>query len=56
MLPPGCAVGTLWHPGFDSLPGPWITPPVNRDGPIYGGKRVATMRDPDGALIEMVEG
>lgn len=56
MLPPGCAIGTLWHPEFDTLPGPWITPPTVRDGPIYKGKRVATMKDLDGALIEIVEG
>jgi hypothetical protein len=55
MLPPGCAIGTLWHPEFDSLPGPWITPPVKRGGPIYQGKRAGTLRDLDGALIEMVE-
>lgn len=56
MLPPGCAIGTLWHPDFDDLPGPWITPPVERPGPVYKGKRVGTMKDLDGALIEMVEG
>lgn len=55
MLVPGCAIGTFWHPEFDSLPGPWITPPVRRDGPIYQGKRTATMKDLDGALIEIVE-
>lgn len=55
MLAPGCAIGTLWHPDFDRLPGPWITPPVVRDGPIYKGKRVATKKDLDGALIEIVE-
>lgn len=55
MLVPGCAIGTLWHPEFDTLPGPWITPPVHRDGPIYKGKRAGTMKDPDGALIEIVE-
>ncbi|MFN7053934.1 hypothetical protein [Hyphomonas sp.] len=55
MLVPGCAVGTLWHPDFDTLPGPWITPPERRDGPIYQGKRAATMKDLDGALIEIVE-
>lgn len=55
MLVPGCAIGTLWHPDFDSLPGPWITPPTRRDGPIYKGKRVATQKDLDGALIEIVE-
>lgn len=55
MLVPGCAVGTFWHPDFDSLSGPWITPPTKRDGPIYQGKRAATMTDLDGALIEIVE-
>lgn len=55
MLVPGCAIGTFWHPDFDSLTGPWITPPVRREGPVYKGKRVATMKDLDGALIEMVE-
>ncbi len=56
MLPPGCAVGTLWTPDFDALPGPWITPPQERNGPIYKGRRAATIKDLDGALIEIVEG
>ena len=56
MLPPGCAIGTLWHPDFNSLKGPWITEPQPRSGPIYKNKRVATLRDLDGALIEIVEG
>lgn len=56
MLPPGCAIGTLWTPSFDALPGPWITPPAHRDGPIYKGRRSATVKDPDGALVEIVEG
>ncbi|MEM0986558.1 MAG: hypothetical protein AAGJ32_09945 [Pseudomonadota bacterium] len=55
MLVPGCAIGTLWHPDFASLPGPWLSPPTPRDGPIYKGKHVATLKDLDGALIEMVE-
>lgn len=55
MLVPGCAIGTLWHPDFDTLPGPWITPPVRRDGPVYKGRRAGTLRDPDGALVEIVE-
>lgn len=55
MLVPGCAIGTLWHPDFDSLPGPWITPPTKREGPIYNGKRAGTVQDLDGALIEIVE-
>tara|TARA_R110002020_G_scaffold226974_2_gene437561 strand:- start:96910 stop:97791 length:882 start_codon:yes stop_codon:yes gene_type:complete len=56
MLAPGCAIGTLWHPDFDSLKGPWITEPVARDGVIYKGKRAGTMKAPDGTLVEMVEG
>ena len=55
MLVPGCAIGTLWHPDFDSLTGPWITEPVVREGPIYKGKRAGTMKAPDGTLVEMVE-
>ena len=56
MLVPGCAIGTLFHPDFDALPGPWLTAPTVRDGAIYDGKRVGVLQDPDGTLIEMVEG
>ena len=56
MLVPGCAIGTLFHPDFDSLPGPWLTAPTVRDGAIYQGKRAGVLQDPDGTLIEMVEG
>ncbi len=56
MLVPGCAIGTLYHPDFDSLPGPWVSAPIARDGVIYKGKRVGVLKDPDGTLIEMVEG
>lgn len=55
MLAPGCAIGTLWHPDFDTLPGPWLTEPIPRDGAVYQGKRVGVMKDLDGAIIEMVE-
>lgn len=55
MLVPGCAIGTLWTPNFDALPGPWIVPPATREGPIYKGKRVGVMKDLDGTLIEIVE-
>lgn len=56
LLAPGCAVGTLWTPDFDALPGPWITPPARREGVVYQGRRAATLKDPDGALVEIVEG
>lgn len=56
MLVPGCAIGTLYHPDFDGLPGPWLTEPTVRDGVIYKNRRVGVLQDPDGTLIEMVEG
>lgn len=56
MLVPGCAIGTLFHPDFDALPGPWLTQPTLREGAIYKGQRVGVLQDPDGTLIEMVEG
>ncbi|MEC7289321.1 MAG: hypothetical protein VXW22_04415 [Pseudomonadota bacterium] len=56
MLVPGCAIGTLFHPDFDTLPGPWLTEPTVRDGEIYKGRRVGVLKDPDGTLVEMVEG
>lgn len=56
MLVPGCAIGTLFHPDFDNLPGPWLSAPTVRDGAIYKGQRVGALQDPDGTLIEIVEG
>lgn len=55
MLPPGCAIGTFWHPEIDSLQGPWLKEPRISHGMIYNGKRVGTLIDPDGTLIEIVE-
>lgn len=59
MLPPCVAIGSFVHPEFDKLieinKGLWITPPSPRQGVIYKGKRVGTLRDPDGTLIEMIE-
>ncbi|RKQ71964.1 hypothetical protein DES40_1300 [Litorimonas taeanensis] len=59
MLPPCTAIGSFVHPDFDKLAeinkAHWITPPTHRDGEIYKGKRAATLRDPDGTLIELIE-
>jgi len=59
MLPPCAAIGSFIHPEFDKLmdlnTSLWITPPVIRQGVLYGGKRTATLRDPDGTLIELIE-
>jgi catechol 2,3-dioxygenase-like lactoylglutathione lyase family enzyme len=55
-LPPGVALATFVHPDLDTLEGPWIVPPHAPPGAIYGGARAATMKGPDGVLIEVVEG
>lgn len=59
MLPPCAAIGSFIHPDFERLmdinKDNWITPPTHRHGPIYKGKRAATLRDPDGTLIELIE-
>ena len=39
---------------FDALKG-WISPPVVRNGAVYGGRRAGTLRAPDGTLVEVVE-
>lgn len=58
-LPPGVAMGTFWHPDFATVEraaaSQWIGQPAAHDSVIYGGKRAATLRAPDGTLIEVVE-
>ena len=55
MLPPGNALVTLAIDGLDGRGLEFITPPVARDGPVYGGRRSATVRGPAGELLELVE-
>ncbi len=59
MLPPCAAISSFIHPDFDALDAInksfWITRPEIRSGAIYKGKRAATLRDPDGALVEIIE-
>ncbi|WP_371398130.1 VOC family protein [Fretibacter rubidus] len=59
MLPPCAAIASFHHPDFEAVmaanDGLWITPPTRRDGIMYKSKRVGTLRDPDGTLIEMIE-
>jgi catechol 2,3-dioxygenase-like lactoylglutathione lyase family enzyme len=58
-LPQGVAISTIIVPDFEervAAHSNWlIAPPAKRDGPIYKGKRAATMRGPDGILFELVE-
>jgi catechol 2,3-dioxygenase-like lactoylglutathione lyase family enzyme len=58
-LPQGIAIGTFWVPNFDEINTRcselWVTPPAIYDSCVYGGKRAATLRAPDGTLVEIVE-
>lgn len=58
MLPPGIAVGSLTLPDFeariDALQGWLIAPPAVQPGVVYGGRKSATLRGPDGTLFEVV--
>lgn len=55
MLPPGNAMITLAVDDLDALAVDFIAPPVRRDGPVYGGRRAATVRGFAGELIELLE-
>ena len=54
-LPPGVSMCTLKHPAFDSIEAPWITPPVRREGALYGGGRGGPHAGPHGSVFEGVE-
>ena len=57
-LPQGIALGSFWHPDFDALAERnadlWIAPPAAYDSVIYDGAQAATLRTPDGTLVEIV--
>jgi catechol 2,3-dioxygenase-like lactoylglutathione lyase family enzyme len=55
MLPPGNAMVTLAVDSLDALDVSFITQPCLRDGPLYGGRRTATVRGFAGELIELLE-
>lgn len=53
MLPPGNSLVTL---AVDRLPDlDWLAPPVVRAGPVYDGRRAATVRGPAGELLELMD-
>lgn len=58
-LPQGVAISTLLMPDFDARVATaqeWlIAAPAAHDGPLYDGRRAATLRGPDGTLFEIVE-
>lgn len=55
MLPPGNAMITLAVDDLDRLDVDFIAQPVRREGPLYAGRRVATVRGHAGELIELLE-
>jgi catechol 2,3-dioxygenase-like lactoylglutathione lyase family enzyme len=55
-LKPGIALATLAHARFGSIPtAEWIAPPQPGPGLAYDGRRAATLRAPDGTLVELIE-
>jgi catechol 2,3-dioxygenase-like lactoylglutathione lyase family enzyme len=55
MLPPGNSMVTLAVEDLDALGLEFIAPPVPRPGPLYAGRRTATVRGSAGELIELVD-
>lgn len=55
MLPPGNAIVTLAVDNLDDRALDFIRPPVIRDGPDYGGRRVASVIGSAGELLELIE-
>lgn len=55
MLPPGNALVTLAVRDLDACRAQWITPPVERGGALYEGRRTASAMGAAGELVEVVE-
>lgn len=55
MLPPGNALVTLAVHRLEGRGLKFITPPVARPGPVYGGRRVASVIGHAGEILELVE-
>lgn len=55
MLPPGNALVSLAMADLDVCEVEWITPPANRDGALYEGRRAGTTKGIGGELLELVE-
>jgi len=54
-LPPGNAIASFAVASLDAVAAPFIEPPVPRDGALYRGRRVGTVRGPSSELLELVE-
>jgi hypothetical protein len=54
-LPPGNAMISFITASLDAVAAPFLAPPERRDGPLYAGRRTATLRGAAGELIELIE-
>lgn len=54
-LPPGNSMVSFAVTSLDRVSAPFIEPPVARVGPLYAGRRAASVWGPSGELIELVE-
>ncbi len=54
-LPPGIAMLSFAVRNLDRLEDDFITPPMTCSGPLYGGRRTATVMGPAEELIELIE-
>ena len=55
-LPPGVAMVSYIVDDLGAIKAPFIAPPQVRDGPLYAGRRVATVLGAAGELLELIEG
>ncbi|MFN3370570.1 MAG: VOC family protein [Sphingomonadaceae bacterium] len=54
-LPPGNSMVSFAVESLEGVTAPFIEPPVVREGPLYAGRRAASLWGPSGELIELVE-
>jgi catechol 2,3-dioxygenase-like lactoylglutathione lyase family enzyme len=55
MLPPGNALVSLAVRDLDACHAEWLTPPAQRSGALYEGRRAATAMGAGGELVECIE-
>ena len=55
-LPPGVAMISYLVDDLDTVTAPFLTPPARREGPLYAGRRSASVIGAAGELLELIEG
>jgi hypothetical protein len=54
-LPPGISIITIAVPNLDEIEEDFLSEPCVRQGPLYAGRRTATVMGPADELIELIE-